>query len=89
MACQFESVGADAEHCTISLDARAYLAEASPQTDESCRMPRTIADGLDSLIDALFTTAKSRLALPSSFHAPSREIARKGTHRLHFVSSAE
>ena len=29
-----------------------------------------IADGLDSLIDALFSTVKSQLALPNPFHTP-------------------
>jgi hypothetical protein len=49
--------------------------EASPQTDESCRMP----DGLDSLIE----TVKSRLACRVRSYSPRGISPLKGTHRLH------
>jgi hypothetical protein len=42
-----------------------------------------IADGLDSLIDALLTTVKSRLACQVRSYSPSGDIALKGIHRLH------
>jgi len=54
------------------------------------RSPRATEPSSEpAIIDALLTTVKSRLALSSPFLPPSGEIALKGTHRLHFVSSAK